>query len=49
MHFKGTFLAIVVTYITYICYGTMIGSVYLANASGSVGMLYINLSDLSLT
>ena len=34
---QGTFLAIVVTYITYICYGTMIGSVYLANASGSVG------------
>ena len=39
MHIQGTFLAIVVTYITYICYGTMIGSVYLANASGSVGML----------
>ena len=34
---QGTFLAIIVTYITYICYGMMIGSVYLSHASGSVG------------
>ena len=34
---QGTFLAIIVTYITYMCYGLMIGSVYLSNASGSVG------------
>ena len=33
---QGTFLAIIVTYITYMCYGLMIGSVYLSNASGSV-------------
>lgn len=37
INLQGTFLAIIVTYITYMCYGLMIGSVYLSNASGSVG------------
>jgi len=32
----GTFLAIAITYATYLVYGAMIGSVYLTHASGSV-------------
>ena len=42
---QGTFLAIIVTYITYMCYGLMIGSVYLSNASGSVGERWRSLEN----